>query len=292
MDGAFESILGRWDLTVGDNDKVHPAWLEILDTREGLAGRFVGEVGSARPIPSISIAGTRLRFQLPKQYESRDTDLVFEGEYKADRISGRTTDNDGNEIPWTAVRAPSLERKGKPKWGDPINLIPAEGLHGWEPRSPNWECNWVNEGGELVNKKVGSDLVTTAFFEDFKLVAEYSYPPKSNSGIYLRGRYEVQILDDYGSEPSVGSSAAIYGFIVPSKNAVKKAGERNVAEITLLGRMVTVVLNGETVIDNEEIPGITGGALDSDEGQPGPLLIQGDHGPVTFHRLELTPAKF
>ncbi|MFQ3587554.1 MAG: DUF1080 domain-containing protein [Fimbriimonadaceae bacterium] len=292
MDGAFESILGRWDLTVGDDDRVHPAWLEILDTREGLAGRFVGEVGSARPIPSISIAGTRLRFQLPKQYEARDTDLVFEGEYKADRIAGRTTDNEGNEIPWSAVRAPALDRTGEPKWGEPINLIPAEGLRGWEPRSPEGECCWANEGGQLVNKKVGSDLVTTACFDDFKLVAEYSYPPKSNSGIYLRGRYEVQILDDFGAEPSVTSSGAVYGFIAPSKNAVKKAGERNVAEITLLGRKITVVLNGETVIDNVEVPGITGGALDSDEGQPGPLMIQGDHGPVTFHRLELTPATF
>lgn len=292
MDGAFESILGRWDLTVGDDDQIHPAWLEILDTREGLVGRFVGQVGSARPIRSISIAGTRLRFQLPKQYEARSSDLVFEGEYSADRLVGRTTDNDGNEIPWSAVRAPSLERSGPPKWGEPMNLIPAEGLQGWEPRTPDGECNWANEGGKLVNSKVGSDLVTTAVFEDFKLIAEYSYPPESNSGIYLRGRYEVQILDDFGAEPSVTSSGAVYGFIAPSKNAVKKPGEVNVAEITLLGRKVTIVLNGETVVDNAEIPGITGGALDSDEGLPGPLFIQGDHGPVTFHRLELTPATF
>jgi hypothetical protein len=100
----------------------------------------------------------------------------------------------------------------------------------------------------------------------------------------------MQIFDDYGAKPSVGSSAAIYGFLTPSKNAILPAGEWNRAEITLIGRHVAIVLNGEEVVRGE-IPGITGGALDSDEGTPGPLFLQGDHGPVTFRRLDLTPAE-
>jgi hypothetical protein len=157
-------------------------------------------------------------------------------------------------------------------------------------RSPDWENNWQIVDGTLYNRAVGSDIVLKQPFMDFKLVAEYKYPAGSNSGIYLRGRYEFQIIDDFGHAPGVGTSAAIYGFITPQRNAVKPADEWNSAEITLLGRHVTVVLNGDTVIDNQEIPGITGGALDSNEGEPGTIFLQGDHGPVVFRRLTLTPA--
>ena len=139
----------------------------------------------------------------------------------------------------------------------------------------------------LVNSAVGTDLITKALFTDFRLEAEYSYPEGSNSGIYLRGRYEFQILDDYGQGTSVGSSAAIYGFFAPSVNAVYAPGEWNRAVIELRGRHVTVDLNGVRVLD-EVIPGITGGAMDSHEGEPGCILLQGDHGPVNFRKLVLT----
>jgi hypothetical protein len=229
-------------------------------------------------------------FSLPKQYESRETDLFFEGEFNAGRLEGTTTADDGSEMSWVGVRAPELTVI-TPKWGEPINLIGAN-LDNWVPRSPDWMCHWLVKDGVLTNTAVGSDLVTKDEYFDFKLVAEYRYPLGSNSGIYLRGRYEFQIVDDHDCGKSgVGNSGAIYGFLAPTHNAVRPANEWNHAEITFLGRYVTVVLNGETVIDNAEIPGITGGALDSREWEPGPIFLQGDHGPVEFRTLTLTPSE-
>src|SRR6185436_5699163 len=107
-----------------------------------------------------------------------------------------------------------------------------------------------------------------------------------NSGVYLRGRYEVQVLDS-GDELAVGSLGGIYGFLEPSDAAAKKPGEWQTFDITLVGRMVTVVLNGTTIIANREIPGITGGALDSDEGSPGPILLQGDHTAIEYRNITI-----
>jgi hypothetical protein len=141
----------------------------------------------------------------------------------------------------------------------------------------------------LVNATPGNDLVTERQFGDFKLRAEFRYSPRSNSGIYLRGRYEVQIEDNYGEEPDSHKIGGVYGFLTPSLNAAKKAGEWQTLDVILVGRVVTVALNGERVIDRQTIPGITGGALDSYEDAAGPILLQGDHGPIEFRRLMLTP---
>jgi hypothetical protein len=121
------------------------------------------------------------------------------------------------------------------------------------------------------------------------LHVEFKYPEDSNSGIYLRGRYEVQIQDDFGKEPFERNISGVYGFIAPTENAARKAGEWQSMDITLLGRYVTVMLNDQKVIDHQEIPGITGGALDSNEGEPGPIFIQGDHGPISFRSVVVTP---
>jgi hypothetical protein len=134
-------------------------------------------------------------------------------------------------------------------------------------------------------------LLTARKFTDFKLKAEFRYPKGSNSGIYLRGRYEVQIEDNFGHEPDSHEIGGIYGFLTPITNAAKQPGEWQTLEVTLVGRAVTVVLNGEQVIDRQAIPGITGGALDSDEGEPGPIMLQGDHGIVEFRNLALTPGQ-
>lgn len=280
------SFAGRWNLTVRRPDLTFPSWVELTPTASGWEGRFVGIWGSARPITTIVIDGTTLKFSLPPQYEGFPTDMSFEAELSGESLSGTTHDAEGNPVPFEGVRAPELPAKPNPVWGEPIELIGAD-LSGWLPRVPGMESFWTVDGGDLVNTDKGTDIYTERTFGDFHLVAEYSYPKDSNSGIYLRGRYELQVLDDHGQPPSVGSSGAIYGFLVPSVNAVKPFGERNVAEITLLGRYVTVVLNGVTIHDHLEIPGITGAALESAEGEPGPILIQGDHGPVTFHRLTI-----
>jgi hypothetical protein len=160
---------------------------------------------------------------------------------------------------------------------------------GWRViQGPN---TWSVVNGVLTNTQKGGNLVTEQRFGDFQLHLEFRYPPNGNSGVYLRGRYEVQIVDSPLTEPATDLIGAIYGFLEPSVLASNGPDAWNSYDITLVGRMVTIVLNGQTVISNQAIPGTTGGALDSDEGSPGPLMLQGDHGPVEYRNIVITPAK-
>ena len=185
------------------------------------------------------------------------------------------------------MQAPSLEREGEPEWGEPVSLLD-ENLSQWIIPENN---QFQMENGVMVNKESGGNLVTKEEFEDFKLHVEFRYPEGSNSGVYLRGRYEVQVMDSYGMEPDSHLLGGIYGFIDPTVNAAKKAGEWQSYDITLTGRVVTVVLNETEVVCNRPIPGITGGALDSNEGELGPIMLQGDHGSVEFRNVTITPGQ-
>lgn len=291
---AFEerdsfSIEGRWDMTIQMRGKDHPSWLEVNHSGYStLVGQFVGSSGSARPISRIYFSDKKISFTLPPQWEKGTADLLFEGRVAGAGLAGTLTLPDGQKHSWTAVRAPRLRRTKAPVWGTPVQLFNGKDLTGWKALGEN---QWKAEAGLLRNPKSGSNLVSEARFTDFKLHIEFRYPKGSNSGVYLRGRYEVQISDSRDAEPSAGDLGAVYGFLPPTEQVAKGAGEWQTYDITLVGRMVTVVANGKTVICNREIPGITGGALDSKEGEPGPLLIQGDHGPVDFRNIVLTPAR-
>ena len=285
-------VVGRWDVTVSGPGGTYPSWFEVR--RSGtrtLVGSFVGRVGSARPVSRVEYDDGRIRFTVPPQWERRTDDQTFEGRLDGDVLRGETTDDAGRRVTWEAHRAPPLKRAHPPRWGEPVELFNGRDLAGWKPRSSAARNGWVVQDGVLVNATPGGDLMTERPFTDFKLHAEFRYPKGSNSGIYLRGRYELQIEDNFGDEPDSHKAGGVYGFLTPRVNAAGKAGEWQTLEVTLVGREVTVVLNGETVIDRQAIPGITGGALDSDEGRPGPILIQGDHGPVEFRKLTLTPGE-
>jgi hypothetical protein len=282
-----KKLEGRWNITITMDGQENPSWLEV--THSGFktwVGRFVGVSGSARPISEIKITGNQFSFAIPPQWESGDQNMVFNGRIEDRRLSGNVTFPDGKQHAWRAVPAPSLRATTKKSPGKPVSLIQANSLQGWRALGEN---QWVVENGILKNPKSGANLVTEQKFNDFKLQAEFRYPKGSNSGIYLRGRYEVQIMDSQGNEPLPGEFGGIYGFIAPSEQVAKAPGEWQTFEVTLIGRMVTVVANGKPVITNQEIPGITGGALDANEGEPGPLLLQGDHGPVEFRKLIITP---
>jgi hypothetical protein len=281
--------IGRWDITVTGSGATYPSWLEVQRSgNRTLVGRFVGSGGSARPISKIDFVDNVLRFSIPPQWESGDNDLHVEGNLDGDRLTGWMTDPAGKRLTWTASRAPALRPPSPPEWGAPVHLLDAADLAAWQ-----WsgESQWRVIDGVLANTKSGANLITRQRFTDFKLHLEFRYPKGSNSGVYLRGRYEVQIEDSTGTEPASGVLAAVYGFLPPNEDAARKPGEWQTFDITLAGRLVNVVLNGKTVICNQEIPGITGGALDSDEGAPGPLMLQGDHGPVEFRDIVLTPAR-
>ncbi|HEY0651483.1 MAG TPA: DUF1080 domain-containing protein [Chryseosolibacter sp.] len=279
---------GRWDLTLIVDGKESPSWLEVTHSgHKTLVGHFVGVVGSARPVSEIKVDGNKFSFAIPPQWESGENDMKVEGTWTGKQLTGTVVFPDGKSCSFKGVRAPALRRKeGTP--GKPVNLIQKTGTAGWEAMGPN---QWVVENGILKSPKSGSNLVTTEKFNDFKLHVEFRYPKGSNSGIYLRGRYEVQVMDSQGNDPVPGEFGGVYGFIAPSEQVAKAAGEWQTYDITLVGRMITVVANGKTIISNQEIPGITGGALDSKEGEPGPLMLQGDHGPVEYRNIVITPLK-
>lgn len=295
-------LIGKWDLTIIiDKDQLKdlgifrhglmapndfPGWLEVkLSGFSTLVGYYVGYEGSARPIAEVhySASEDKYHFTIPPQWMDID-DIYFEFTLRDDKLSGYEVLN-GNKLKFTGVRAPSLERKEPPVWGSPVNLL-TKNMDRWIIPENN---KFQMIDGILVNVEKGGNLITNQKFNDFKLSVEFRYPEGSNSGIYLRGRHEVQVEDSKGRADDV-SIGGIYGFIAPAVNAAKKPGEWQTYEITLVGRHVTIVLNGIEVVSNRPIPGITGGSLDSNEGEPGPIMIQGDHGPIEFRKFVITPS--
>ena len=248
----------------------------------------MGDGGSARPVSKINFKDNKISFQIPPQWEDAEQDLTVEGTYANDQLSGTLTTPKGEKYSWVGVRAPALWREKAPVWGQPIQIFNGKDLTGWEVvRKKN---QWIVEDGVLKSPKSGANLRTKDTYNDFKLHIEFRYPKESNSGIYLRGRYEVQVSDSQGMEVAKDQLGAVYGFILPLENIAKAAGEWQSFDITLVGRLVTVIGNGKQIIYTQSIPGITGGALDSHEGEPGPIMIQGDHGPVEYRNIILTPA--
>jgi hypothetical protein len=287
---AAETLEGRWDLNITMGNRTNPAWLEVRHSGYStLVGQVMVVGGSARPISKVTVDGNKFSFAVPPQWERGDRDMSFEGTVEGEGLSGSVVFPDGKRYSWTGVRAPSLRREKEVAWGKPVALIAESGLKGWHAIGS--ENQWVVEKGVLRSPKSGANLVTDNTYTDFKLHVEFRYPKESNSGVYLRGRYEVQIMDSQGNEPLFGELGGLYGLIAPSEQVAKAPGEWQTYDITLVGRMVTLVANGKTVICNREIAGITGGALDSNEGEPGPIQLQGDHGPIEFRNMIITPAK-
>lgn len=288
---AQPKLEGRWDLTVdrGDQKEV-PSWLEVKHSGiKMLVGYFVApDGGSARPVARVNTNGSGFSFAIPPQWEGGDNDLMVEGQWNGDKMSGTMTMPNGKKYSFTGNRAPSLEQTGAVSWGAPIKLISGKGTDGWHASGA--KNQWVVENGVLKSAASGSNLITDQQFTDFKLHIEFKYPPHSNSGVYLRGRYEVQVEDGL-EEPSNVGIGGIYGYIIPNQRFTKGPNEWQTYDITIIGRRVTVVANGKTIVCDQVIPGITGGALDSKEGEPGPIMLQGDHGPIEYRNIVITPRK-
>ena len=289
---GVQPFLGRWDLTLKTPVREAPSWLEITQQDGQLRANMVGRWGNARPLPKVEIANGRIKFVSPKEEEDRKDDMVFEGKLSGKMLEGTTTGPDGTPWQWTGVKAPSLKRTNPPKWGKPLQLFNGKDLSGWKMSDPNATQKWTVENGTLVSPGRGPELITDAKFEDFKLHIEFNCAPGSNSGVYLRGRYELQIEDDPHPEGPSMRTGGIYGFLAPTPEQPRKPGEWQTYDIALVGRVVTVLQNGKLIIDKQEIPGITGGAVDSHEGQPGPIYLQGSEaGHVAFRNITITPAK-
>ncbi len=284
-------LVGRWDLTVKDGDNTAASWLEVeISGFETLVGRFVGDGGSARPISKINFDKGSFGFSIPPQWERSNSNMELNGTLTKERIEGTITDPSGHKSSFVGVRAPLMTDKKNIKWGKPIVLFNGKNLDGWKTSNSNNQ--WIVQDGVLISPHSGSNLISEQKFNDFKLHVEFKYSKNSNSGVYLRGRYEVQIIDNPVTDhPNSHLFGGVYGFLTPSEMAVKAPDEWQSYDITLVGRMVTIVANGKTIVCNQEIPGITGGALDANEGEAGPIYFQGDHGPIQFRNIVITPAK-
>jgi hypothetical protein len=165
-------------------------------------------------------------------------------------------------------------------------------LNGWHLRNPSGHRSWSPQNGMLVNEiskdKHGTDLVSEEKFRDFTIRYEYMIPKRSNSGMYLRGRHEIQILDDFGaSELRPGNNGGLYSIKPPALNVSRKPGQWQQAEATIRGNRVTVMLNGATIHDNVEVNKATGGELDQKVDEPGPIMLQGDHGAIAFRNIRI-----
>jgi hypothetical protein len=285
-----KELIGRWDINVDINGKPAPAWLEVkLSGVKTLVGYFVSTAGSARPVAEVKFANGKFSFEIPPQWESGTANLVIEGNLTDAGIQGTMVDCNGKQYSWKGVKAPYLKRTAAPAWGKAVDLFNGKDLSGWKTTGQN---QWVVKNGILTSPKPGSNLITEQKYNDFKLHVEFKYAKGGNSGVYLRGRYEVQIEDsNKDAHPNSVLFGGIYGFLTANEMVTLGPDEWQSYDITLVGRLVTVVANGKTIISNQEIPGITGGALDSNEGEPGPIYLQGDHAPIEFRKIVITPTK-
>lgn len=288
-----QAVIGRWNITIDMNGIERPASLEVVKSGfETLIGYIMVIGGSPRPISEIRVDGDKYTFTIPPQWDRGD-DQSFEFSSDNGMLKGTMRHSNGKTYQWNATRAPRLTRDREPQWDQHKHLFNGKDLTGWTvPKDERGRENqWKVVDGVLTSPKGGVNLMTEEVFDDFKLHVEFRYPKNGNSGVYLRGRYEVQISDGKGLDPDKYHFGGVYGRIAPNEMVAKDAGEWQSMDVTLIGRMITVEMNGTMVICNQEITGITGGAIDNREEEPGPILFQGDHEPVEFRNIVITPGK-
>ena len=311
-----EAFVGRWALTIPGGAA---GWLEIKKEKGYYDGSILWGGGSVLPLSSVVIADEALIVTRTNDVTRKDaagkvvrtqqfTEAItakFEGgndSLKLTRLAPKTNGTGYDSADFSGKRIPALPPRpnlAKVKFGEAVTLFNGKDLAGWQAKEPNVESAWSVDGGVLSNRvpkhepgtpaKRTANLRTEKEFEDFNLKLEVSVPAGSNSGVYLRGIYDIQVFDSYKKPLESHNMGALYSRITPSVAAEKPAGEWQTMDITLVERHVTVVLNGTTIIDNQPVLGCTGGAMWSDEFKPGPIYLQGDHGTVSYRNLVLRP---
>jgi len=238
--------------------------------------RIQPRAGGARYVSDFQIAGSHMHLVFSKA-DQKNPEVTWDIDAAGDKVSGAVSRGGVQSAAIAGVRAPQLDRKPPSAWSAPEPLFNGKDLTGWEPMTPN-NNHWTVENGDLLNTAGGANLKSTRSFEDFQLHFEVNCPNDCNSGVYLRGRYELQIeYQDVDANDPLHSMGSIYSFVGPKTMLPRHPGTWETFDVTLVGRRITVIRNGIKTIDNQEIPGPTGGALDSNEGAPGPFYIQGDH---------------
>jgi hypothetical protein len=287
---AGNPLVGRWDFNITRGNVTRAVWLGVTEKDGSLEIWYQPTGGHCYQVKDFKAEGSHLSLTVSPASGSRPAE-AWTLDVAGDKITGIQTRGDAT-FPLAGVRAPELKRAAPAAWTAPEPLFNGKTLDGWEPIGNPAGSHWVVKDGMLVNEGRGANLKSTRQFDDFKVHFEVSCPDNGNSGFYLRGRYELQIeyekLEENPPERRIG---AIYGRITP-KELPRTPGEWETFDVTLVGRTVTVVRNGVTTIDKQEIEGITGGALDANEGEPGPFYIQGDHtGGLKFRNITISVPK-
>lgn len=282
---------GRWDLTVKAAGDTYPSWLEFVTASDALRVRIVGRVATVHPAEDVDQENSKVTFT-SSEWFGKPMQVTWELAVNGDRLTGTQKREDGVVGEISGVLAPALKRMQPAVWSDPEPLFNGKDLTGWIPDIPA-KSRWKVEDAALVNEAPGANLRTKRRFNDFKLHIEYNCPKGGNSGVYLRGRYEVQVeYEPPGENDKYHEMGSIYGFIAPAMPVTPRAGQWETYDITLVGRTVSILRDGELIVDRQKVPGITGGALDSREGEPGPIYLQGDHtGGIKYRNITISEPK-
>lgn len=282
-------FVGNWDFDLNTPHGEQASWLGITEKDGGLDIWYQPTGGHVFQVKDYKQTGPHLTLNIAPAQGAHPA-LVWELDATDGKLTG--TQKSGSDLALTGLPAPALDRQPPASWSDPELLFNGKNLDGWKPIG-NANSNWVVQDGLLVNTQRGANLESTRKFTDFKAHFEVNCPDGANSGFYLRGRYEIQLAyEKPGVDPPIRDMGAIYGRITPSQQLPRKPGQWETFDVTLIGRTVTVVRDGVTIIDNQHIDGITGGALNADEGDPGPFYIQGDHtGGLKFRNITVQVPK-
>ncbi|MDB6003453.1 MAG: hypothetical protein JWR15_440 [Prosthecobacter sp.] len=303
LNAADNPFIGRWALTIPGGGA---GWLGVESKDGALTSSVLWGGGSVVPTTSTKVDGDTLivtREQKNKEGKLAATETITA---KADgeilKLSASKKNAAGKDVgaaqEFTGKRiadVPPAPDLSKVKFGEPIQLLNGKDLTGWRLLKEGVDNGWSVVDGVLQNRVVKAkdkhfgNLRTDAEFEDFNLKTEVRTQEGSNSGIYLRGIYEVQVMESFGQPLDSHHMGALYSRITPSVAAEKPVGEWQTLDITLVDRHLTVILNGKTIIDNAPVLGCTGGAISSDEFKPGPIYLQGDHTNVDYRNMVLRP---
>lgn len=282
---------GHWDFNVASTKGISARWLGVTEKDGALEVWYQPGGGHVYPVQNVQVKGTHLTFTASPASEGHLA-ITWELEAKGGKLVGQET-NGASTTALTGVRAPELKRAAPKAWTKPEPLFNGKNLDGWEPADDVASNHWTVQDGLLVNTVRGANLRSTRKFDDFKVHFEVACPENCNSGFYLRGRYEVQVESETPvTLPLKGRMGAIYGRIAPEPELPRVPGKWETFDVTLVGRTVTEVHDGVTVIDHKVIDGVTGGALDADEAEPGPFYIQGDHtGNLKYRNITVSVPK-